>query len=460
MFKLSAAARAVQAQLRGDDVQIMRVTTDSRDVRPGDLFVAIKGPRFDGHDYVDQAQDKGAVAAMISDAKVGARLDLPAIIVDDVRLGYGRLAAWWRSLFTIPLVAVTGSNGKTTVKEMLAAILREYAGEDAVLATRGNLNNDIGVPTMLLELEPRHRFAVIEMGMNHLGEIAYLARLARPGVALINNAGTAHIGEVGSVEAIARAKGEIFLGLDSSGVAIINADDAFADYWHSVAGDRRIVDFGLTRHALVSARYELSGAGSLITLRTPDGEFPVTLQVPGLHNVKNALAAATAAFVLGVAPEKIAAGLHLHTSIAGRLVYRPLHSGDVIIDDSYNANPESTQAALSVLGASEGQKILVLGDMGELGDTAASLHAELGGFARRAGVDRLFGLGKLSAEAVRAFGEGGSHFSEVADLLQTLRSVLDGSTTVLVKGSRFMRMERVVNALIGEVVPARDNGEP
>ena len=385
---------------------------------------------------------------------------MPAIVVPDVRLGFGRLAAWWRSLFTVPLVAITGSNGKTTVKEMLAAILRVHAGEDAVLATRGNLNNDIGVPTMLLELEPRHRFAVIELGMNHLGEIAYLSRIARPSVALINNAGTAHIGEVGSVEAIARAKGEIFGGLDSSGVAIINADDASADYWRSVANDRRIVDFGLTRHALVSARYELSGAGSLVTLRTPDGEFPVTLQVPGLHNVKNALAAATAAFVLGIAPENIAAGLHSHAAIAGRLVYRPLNSGDVVIDDSYNANPESAQAALSVLGASRGQKILVLGDMGELGDTASSLHAELGGFARRAGVDRLYGLGALSAEAVRAFGEGGSHFSDLAELLQTLRSALDGSTTVLVKGSRFMRMERVVNALIGETVPARDDGEP
>ena len=459
VFKLTAAARAIEANMHGKDAQVVRVTTDSRDVQRGDLFVAIKGPNFDGHDYVKQALAGGAVAAMISDPAVVKRIGMPALIVDDVRLGFGRLAAWWRSLFSLPLVAVTGSNGKTTVKEMLAAILREHAGEDAVLATRGNLNNDIGVPTMLLELEPRHRFAVIEMGMNHLGEIAYLSRIARPGVALITNAGTAHIGEVGSVEAIARAKGEIFDGLDPSGVAIINADDAFADYWRSVVGDRTVVDFGLTRHAVISARYELSGAGSLVTLRTPDEEFPVRLQVPGLHNVKNALAAASAAFALGIDAETTAAGLHLYAGVAGRLNYVPLQSGDVVIDDSYNANPESTQAALSVLGASSGQKILVLGDMGELGDTAASLHAELGGFARRAGVDRLFALGKLSAEAARTFGEGGAHFDDVADLLEALRAGLDGATTVLVKGSRFMRMERVVKALTGEALAASGDGE-
>ncbi|NIO41368.1 MAG: UDP-N-acetylmuramoyl-tripeptide--D-alanyl-D-alanine ligase, partial [Burkholderiales bacterium] len=333
---------------------------------------------------------------------------------------------------------------------MLAAILREHAGEDAVLATRGNFNNDIGVPTMLLELEPRHRFAVIEMGMNHLGEISYLSRITRPTVALVNNAGTAHIGEVGSVEAIARAKGEIFSGLDAFGVAIINADDAFADYWRSVAGDRKTVDFGLNRKAIISASYELSGTGSLITLRVPDGEFPVTLKVPGLHNVKNALAAATAAFVLAIPPKKIVEGLHIYIGVAGRLKYSRLDTGDVVIDDSYNANPESAQAALSVLGASPGQKVFVLGDMGELGDTAASLHADLGGFARRAGVDRLFGFGNFSAEAVRAFGTGGTHFSNLADLEDALRELLDGTTTVLVKGSRSMRMERVVSALIGE----------
>ncbi len=459
MFKLSAAARALNVRLHGADVQIARVTTDSRDVRPGDLFVAIKGPRFDGHDFVEQALAEGAVAVLVSDSAAAERFGTSALIVDDVRLGYGRLAAWWRSLFTMPLVAITGSNGKTTVKEMLASILRTDAGEDAVLATRGNLNNDIGVPTMLLQLEPGHRFAVIEMGMNHPGEIAYLTRIARPDVALVNNAGTAHIGEVGSVEAIARAKGEIFAGLDTSGIAIINADDAFADYWRSIVSDRKIVDFGVARNASVSARYELLETGSLVTMRTPDAEFAVTLQVPGMHNVKNALAAATAAYVLGVPSEEIAQGLHTYIGVAGRLKSLRLASGDIVIDDSYNANPESAQAALSVLAASRGQKIFVIGDMGELGETAASLHAELGEFARRAGVDRLLGLGKLSSDAVRAFGEGGTHFDDAAKLVDALRPLLDGSTTILVKGSRFMRMERVVKALTSENVssPAGDS---
>jgi UDP-N-acetylmuramoyl-tripeptide--D-alanyl-D-alanine ligase len=454
VFKLSAAARAIGVQLRGADAQISRVSTDSRDVRPGDLFVAIKGPRFDGHDFVEQALRQGAAAAMVSDSSVVERLATSALVVEDVRLGFGRLAAWWRSLFTMPLIAITGSNGKTTVKEMLAAILRADVGEDAVLATRGNLNNDIGVPTMLLELRPGHRFAIIEMGMNHPGEIAYLSRLARPAVALVNNAGTAHIGEVGSVEAIARAKAEIFIGLENSGTAIINADDAFADYWRNVVSGKDVVDFGLTRNACVSARYELSEMGSLVTLRTPDGEFAVSVRVPGLHNVKNALAAATAAWVLGITPETTAEGLNTYKGVSGRLKSRRLATGDVVIDDSYNANPESAQAALSVLGATRGQKIFVLGDMGELGDSAASLHAELGEFARRAGIDRLFGLGKLSGEAVRTFGDGGTQFSEVDDLLDALQAVLDGSTTVLVKGSRFMRMERIVKALTEQTQPS------
>ncbi len=454
MFRLTAAARALGVTPKGEDVTIARVTTDSRDVRDGDLFVAIRGARFDGHAFVSQALDKGAAAVMVSDETVLIAPGTPALVVDDVRLGYGRLASWWRSMFTIPLVAITGSNGKTTVKEMLASILRAHSGADGVLSTRGNFNNDIGMPAMLLELEPRHRFAVIEMGMNHLGEISYLTRLAHPTIALVNNAGTAHIGELGSVEAIARAKGEIYSGLDANGVAIINADDAFADYWRSLIGAKRLVEFGLARHADVSARYELSETGSLLTVQTPQARFAVTLQVPGLHNVKNALAAVAAASVLDVADESIIKGLAEYQGVDGRLQRRRMPSGDVLLDDTYNASPESAQAALSVLGASKGRKVLVLGDMGELGDTAASMHAELGGFARRAGVDRLLALGALTVESVRTFGTGGEHFDEPDDLLAALKALLDGSTTVLVKGSRFMRMERIVKAMTGEATVA------
>jgi UDP-N-acetylmuramoyl-tripeptide--D-alanyl-D-alanine ligase len=453
VFRLSVAARAIRADLRGGDAQVTGITTDSRVVRRGDLFVAISGPRFNGHDFVERAVAAGAAAVMVSETLPSNKLAAPTLVVDDVRLAHGRLAAWWRGLFSIPLVAITGSNGKTTVKEMLASILREHGGEDAVLATRGNLNNDIGMPTMLLELEPHHRFAVIEMGMNHLGEIAYLTRLARPTIALINNAGTAHIGEVGSVEAIARAKGEIFSGLDLGGVAVINGDDASAEYWRSLLADRRIVDFGLAEKAQVSARYELSDLGSLLTIRTPDAQFPARLQVPGLHNVKNALAAATVAFVLGVPYDKIAAGLHLYTGVAGRLQRMALPGGDVILDDSYNANLESAQAALSVLGTASGQRIFVIGDMGELGAAAGAMHADIGEFARRAGVDRLFALGKLTVETVRKFGDGATHYSGIDELIADLRLALDGTSTVLVKGSRFMRMERVVTSLTGELVP-------
>ncbi len=455
MFELSAAARAIGARHLGADARIMRVTTDSRDARSGDLFVALKGPRFDGHGFVDQALAAGAVAALVMDTGAvkteGARL----LAVADTRLGLGKLAAWWRGRFDIPLVAVTGSNGKTTVKEMLAAILRVHAGEAGVLATAGNLNNDIGVPLTLLRLEARHRYAVIEMGMNHLGEIAYLSRLARPTAAIINNAGTAHIGEVGSVEAIARAKGEILEGLSAEGVAIINGDDAFSDYWRQLARGRRLVDFGLDRRATVTGRYELGEAGSLLTLATPQEEVVVRLAVPGVHNVRNALAAATAAWSAGVPSAHIAAGLFEYKGSSGRLTQLQLPSGALLIDDTYNANPESMKAALSVLAGCAGRRIFVMGDMGELGEATGAMHAEIGVFARRAGAHSLYALGDASAGAARAFGEGAAHFDSIEALVSALAPELGPGCAVLVKGSRFMRMERVVEALSARVTSAR-----
>jgi UDP-N-acetylmuramoyl-tripeptide--D-alanyl-D-alanine ligase len=455
MFELSAAAHAIGARQLGGDVNIGRVTTDSREVRTADLFVALKGARFDGHAFVDQALSAGAAAAMVSAPQVVKTMGARLLVVPDTRLGLGRLGAWWRGQFDMPLIAITGSNGKTTVKEMLAAILRVQAGDAGVLATEGNLNNDIGVPLTLLRLTPRHRYAVIEMGMNHLGEIAYLSRLARPTAALINNAGTAHIGEVGSVEAIARAKGEIFEGLPAQGTAILNGDDAFADYWRQLAKGRRTVDFGLDRRAAVNARYELGEAGSLVTLTTPELEFVVRLAVPGVHNIRNALAAATAAWCCGVPAASIAAGLSNYSGVTGRLQQLRLANGALLLDDTYNANPESMKAALSVLGACSGKRIFVMGDMGELGEAASAMHAEIGLFARRAGAHRLYALGEASGAAAKAFGEGAAHFGSADALIAALRAEIEPRGAILVKGSRFMRMERVVEALTGKVASER-----
>ncbi len=447
MLDLAAAAQATGARQMGANRSFDRVTTDSRDLRPGDLFVGIRGERFDGQAFADQALQAGAAAVMVQAGARIATANASVLEVDDTRLALGRLAAFWRGRFTAPLVAVTGSNGKTTVKEILASILREVAGETAVLSTIGNLNNDIGMPLTLLRLNAGHRFAVIEMGMNHLGEIAYLSRLARPDVAVINNAGIAHIGELGSVAAIAQAKGEIFQGLNESGTAVINNDDAFADYWRALVRDRRIVEFGIDSKAEVSARYELTAAASLITFRTPRTQFVVTLGIPGAHNVRNALAAVACASALEIPEHAMAAGLASYLGVKSRLQARRHRGGALVIDDTYNANPDSMQAAIAVLAAYPGRKILVMGDMGELGQDARKMHAGIGEFARRAGVNALFGLGEMTAAAVQSFGTGARHFASVPDLTHALLEQLDQTPTVLVKGSRFMRMERVVEAL-------------
>jgi UDP-N-acetylmuramoyl-tripeptide--D-alanyl-D-alanine ligase len=447
MLDLATAAQAIGARHIGANIEFDRVTTDSRDLHRRDLFVGIRGERFDGQAFADQALLAGAAAVMV---EAGARIltpNAPVLEVDDTRLALGRLAAFWRNRFVSPLIAVTGSNGKTTVKEILASILRQVAGESGVLATTGNLNNDIGMPLTLLRLDARHRYAVVEMGMNHLGEIAYLSRLARPTIALITNAGSAHIGELGSVDAIARAKGEIFEGLERNGTAIINSDDAFADYWRGLARGRPVVDFGLDRKAAVSARYELTESASLVTFRTPRAQFVATLHIPGLHNIKNALAAVACAYALDVPEAAIAAGLASSKGVKSRLQRKRHSSGALVIDDTYNANPESMQAAIAVLAAYPGRTLFVMGDMGELGDNAEAMHATIGEFAKRAGVKALFALGAMSAAAARSFGEGARHFSNVDELVGALVDGLDQKSTVLVKGSRFMRMERVVEAL-------------
>jgi UDP-N-acetylmuramoyl-tripeptide--D-alanyl-D-alanine ligase len=446
MMMLSEVAQAVGGVLRGSDVLIKSVGTDSRSIAKDQLFVGIKGERFDGNAYAMQAIEQGAAGALVesSDNRIQ-----PAVIVQDARLSLGKLAHYWRGKFAIPLVAVTGSNGKTTVKEMITAILS--AANAKVLATRGNLNNDIGMPLTLLGLRENHTHAVIEMGMNHEGEIRYLTGLAAPTVAVISNAGTAHIGELGSREAIARAKGEVFEGLNQRGTAVINLDDDFASYWQSLNTNRTVITFGLDTQADISATYRLLDDGAQAALKTPTGEVAFRLKVLGLHNIRNALAASAVAHALGVSNEDIARGLQTFGAVKGRLNWLQGLNEAVVIDDTYNANPDSMRAAIEVLASQSGSRIFVMGDMAELGEVAASMHAEIGRYALEKGIDRMATFGELSRYASQAFGKQAQHFDTLEALLQSLKLTMHAGITVLVKGSRFMKMERVVN----EIVKAR-----
>ncbi len=445
MMLLSKAAQILGSTMAGGDVRFTSVSTDSRKIEAGSLFIALRGENFDGAAFVANAARDGAVAAMVNaDSQVG-NAPCPLLLVKDTRLALGRLAAHWRAQFDIPLVGLTGSNGKTTVKEMLASILREVTGDaEAVLATQGNLNNDIGLPLTLLRLNAQHRYAVIEMGMNHAGEIEYLSRLADPDVAIINNASGAHLAGLGSVEGVARAKGEIFAGLKPGGAAIINADDDYAPLWRSMAQGHEVIEFGLKGYPSVLGKWQPDGYGARVSVLTPRGEFSVGLQVPGEHNVRNALAATAASVALGVPLEKIARGLERFGGVAGRLQRKQARNGAVVIDDTYNANPSSMRAALEVLAKAQERRIFVMGDMGELGEDAAGFHAEIGAVARRLGIQRLLALGELSREAVREFGAGAQHFADIEGLCAELEGELAAGATVLIKGSRFMKMERVV----------------
>jgi UDP-N-acetylmuramoyl-tripeptide--D-alanyl-D-alanine ligase len=443
MMRLSEIALATKGKVLGADVEINSVGTDSRAIESGQLFVALKGENFDGHDYAAQSLQQGACAVMVSQEVAG-----PAVLVKDTRLALGDLSAYWRNKFSMPVVAITGSNGKTTVKEMLASILKVAAGDDAkVLATQGNLNNDIGLPLTMLKIEQQHEYAVLEMGMNHRGEIRYLTKLAKPNVALVNNAGSAHIGELGSYEAIAEAKGEIFEGLAKDGIAIINADDVFADFWKKLAAQNKQMTFGLNQQANVSARYQLNVMNSNIEMTTPIGNVNFDLPAPGEHNVRNALAAATAALALNVPLNKIAEGLTHFAGVKGRLQSKAGFAGAKVIDDTYNANPLSMKAAIDVLAGNQGTRIFVMGDMAELGDDAAEMHAEIGAYAKAAKIQTFYALGQLTPEATKAFGASGKHFESVETLVDALRKEMNSNVTVLVKGSRSARMERVVDLI-------------
>ncbi|MCC2655632.1 MAG: UDP-N-acetylmuramoyl-tripeptide--D-alanyl-D-alanine ligase [Panacagrimonas sp.] len=445
MAPLSWFAQAIGARALGGDGEVRRVVTDSRLIRPGDLFVALRGERFDGHDFVAGAARDGAIGVLCERALP----DVPVtqLVVSDALLGLQAAAQAWRGRFASPVVAVTGSNGKTTTKQLLAAV---FAARGPVLATRGNLNNHIGLPLTLLELREAHRTAVIEMGANHLGEIARLTGLAQPQVGVITQAGDAHLEGFGSREGVARGKGELFAGMNSDGIAVINVDDAYADLWRGLARGQRLT-FGIELPADVSARRIRARAdGSAFELVVPGGESQVDLPLPGRHNVMNALAAAACGVALGLAADVIAQGLAQVESAQGRVVWKTTRQGARLIDDSYNANPTSMRAGLELLAQQGGARWAVLGGMAELGQSSAALHEACGAHARKLGIERLFTLGPSGDAYARGYGAATERYDDADALNRVLANDLGAGVTLLVKGSRSARMERIVAAQCGE----------
>lgn len=449
---LVTAARAMAGTTFGENIAFAGVSTDSRQVGAGQLFFALRGDKFDGHDYLNAVRERGAVAAVVDADAVGklAASGLPLIAVSDTRRALGTLAADWRSRFSLPLIAVTGSNGKTTTKEMIASILKAAFG-DAVLATQGNFNNDIGLPLTLLGLNTAHRAAIVEMGMNHPGEIGYLAAIARPSVALVTNVQRAHLAGMGTLEAIAREKGAIYERLADDGVALFDAGEAWTDLWREQAGGRRTLTFALNLPADVQGLCTLHGLENLVAIEYDGEQIEVALAQPGEHNARNAIAAAAASLAAGIELDAVRRGLVAFKGIKGRLQRATGPLGATVLDDTYNANPDSVRAGIDVLASTVGKKILVLGDMGELGWMTGQYHDEIGGYAKSQGVDCLLALGDSSLLAARNFGVGGRHFRKIDDLLRILTAELTPDSTVLVKGSRFMRMERVVQGLVEQV---------
>ena len=451
MMDTMTAARAVDGRLLGGNVHFTRVATDSRALDPGDLFVALSGERFDGHAFVADAFAQGAAAALVASARIEG-LSGPLVAVADPLAALGRLAAYWRRQFALPLALVVGSNGKTTVKEMLASILREHFTDAAVLATQGNYNNAIGLPLTLLLLRTPHRAAVIELGINHRGETRELAAVSRPTLVLINNAQREHQEFLCGVAEVAAEHADAILELAPGGIAVINADDAHANVWREAARSVRAptTSFGFKVSADVTARFTLRPDGSDVELATMLGQARVALAVPGRHTISNALAATAAALAMGASLATVSAGLERFRAVAGRLVARHSPSGALVFDDTYNANPDSVRAAVDVLAAVPGKRWLVLGDMGEVGDEGRAFHREIGAYAQVAGIDALFGLGEFAFDAVDSFGTGARHFATAEELTDQLLPLLQPGVTVLVKGSRFMRMERVAAKLSGD----------
>jgi len=437
-LSLHAIAASLGGVVHGDDVTLTSFSTDTRTLTVDDTFIALSGPTYDAHDLVATAASRGA-NALIVERQVD--IALPQLVVPDSRLALGALARLWNQLHQIPVVAVTGSNGKTTVKEMIASILRQLG---PVLATQGNLNNDIGLPLTLLRLRSEHQYAVLELGASHAGEIAYLSRLACPDVAVVTNVSTAHLDGFGSLERTAMAKSEIYQGMDAAGCAIINIDDPFAARMKTAASSYRQTTFGLSE----AADFRAGSVNGNFTIRSSYGSLQPDLSLLGEHNRLNAAAAAAAASCLDIQPATIKSGLESLSAISGRLQKRTSKAGARVIDDSYNANPASTRAAIRVLAEQPGERILILGDMRELGEHEIALHSDIGNYARENGVQRLYAVGALAAHAAHAFGESGRSFTNKQVLLQELSRHHHRSTTFLVKGSRSSHMEEVVEGLM------------
>ncbi|MGO2201339.1 UDP-N-acetylmuramoyl-tripeptide--D-alanyl-D-alanine ligase [Pseudomonas helleri] len=443
---LSEVAATLNGRVVGADASFSGVSIDSRAINQGQLFIALTGPRFDGHDYLNDVAAKGAVAALVE--REVPESALPQLVVADTRAALGQLGALNRAGYDKPVAAITGSSGKTTVKEMLACILRTRG---PVLATKGNLNNDLGVPLTLLELTREHTSAVIELGASRIGEIAYTVAMTKPHVAVLNNAGTAHVGEFGGPDKIVEAKGEIIEGLAADGIAVLNLDDKAFAIWHARAAGRKVLSFSLKNPEadFYASDLSLDARGCpRFTLHSPQGIEPVQINLLGTHNVANALAAAAAAHALGVSLFGIKTGLEAVQPVKGRAVAQVTGTGLRIIDDTYNANPTSMCAAVDILAAFSGRTVLVLGDIGELGEWAEQGHREVGAYAADK-VSALYAVGPLMAHAVAAFGHQARHFANQADLITALRTEHEKNTTILIKGSRSAAMENVVAALCG-----------
>jgi UDP-N-acetylmuramoyl-tripeptide--D-alanyl-D-alanine ligase len=427
------------------------VSIDSKAVEPGNLFVALRGERFDAHSFLPDVVAKGVAGVVVE--KMPKDLHVPALVVPDTRVALGDIARHWRNRFPVPMIGVTGSNGKTTVKEMIASILAVEFGVEQYLATRGNFNNDIGVPLTLLRLERKHKAAVIELGMNHPGEIGKLAAIAQPMVGLVNNAQREHQEFMASVEAVAQENGAVINALPVKGIAVFPADDPFTPLWRSYAkssGKRKALTFGLSDDANVTCSHQPNQFGSDMLVRVAGKEFPIRLAAAGVHNVRNALAAIACCLAIGIHRRAIVRGLEAFAPVSGRLQRKAARNGATVIDDTYNANPDSVRAAIDVLAQAATPRILVLGDMGEVGNEGRQFHIEIGAYARGRGIEHLLTLGELARHATDAFGGRARHHDDVEKLMQALDTLVTPQTTILVKGSRFMKMERVVQHLTGE----------